>query len=68
MRMGLAKRLRVRRDPQLAVAALEWHEQGMDFADAMHLGRAEGCEAFVSFDKGLAKAAAKLGAIEVRAP
>ena len=55
-------------DPQLAVAALEWHEQGMDFADAMHLGRAEGCEAFVSFDKGLAKAAAKLGAIEVRAP
>ena len=55
-------------DPQLAVAALEWHEQGMDFADAMHLGRAEGCEAFVSFDNGLAKAAAKLGAIEVRAP
>jgi predicted nucleic-acid-binding protein len=55
-------------DPQLAVAALEWHEQGMDFADAMHLGRAEGCEAFVSFDKGLAKAAVKLGAMEVRAP
>jgi len=55
-------------DPQLAVAALVWHEQGMDFADAMHLGRAEGCEAFVSFDNGLAKAAAKLGAIEVRAP
>jgi len=55
-------------DPRLAVAALEWHEQGMDFADAMHLARAEGCEAFVSFDKGLAKAAAKVGAMEVRAP
>ena len=55
-------------DPQLAVTALEWHERGMDFADAMHLARAEGCEAFVSFDKGLAKAAAKVGAMEVRAP
>ena len=55
-------------DPQLAAAALEWHEQGMDFADAMHLGRAAGCEAFVSFDKGLARAAVKLGAMHVRAP
>ena len=48
--------------------ALEWHEKGMDFADAMHLGRAEGCEAFLSFDKRLAKAAAKVGAMEVREP
>jgi predicted nucleic-acid-binding protein len=55
-------------DPQLAVAALEWHEQGMDFADAMHLARAEGCEVFVSFHKGLEKAAGKVGATEVRAP
>jgi predicted nucleic-acid-binding protein len=55
-------------DPQLAVAALEWHEKGIDFADAMHLGRAEGCEAFLSFDKRLAKAAAKVGAMEVREP
>ena len=44
-------------NPKLAAIALTWHERGMDFADAMHLGRAEGCEAFVSFDKGLAKAA-----------
>ncbi|MFZ2110314.1 MAG: hypothetical protein WAV18_33935 [Roseiarcus sp.] len=40
----------------------------MDFADAMHLGRAEGLEAFVSFDKGLAKAAAKVGSMDVRRP
>jgi len=54
--------------PKLAATALIWHERGMDFADAMHLGRAGGCEAFVSFDKGLAKAASKLGAMHVRAP
>jgi hypothetical protein len=40
----------------------------MDFADAMHLSRFEGCDAFVSFDKGLAKSAAKVGAMDVRAP
>ncbi len=54
--------------PDLAATALDWHEKGMDFADAMHLGRAEGCEAFVSFDKGLAKAARKMGGMKVRAP
>ena len=40
----------------------------MDFADALHLASSSNCEAFASFDKGLAKAAAKLGAIDVRAP
>lgn len=54
--------------PRLIADSLQWHEKGMDFADAMHLGRAEGCEAFVSFDKGLAKAAARLGGLRVRAP
>jgi predicted nucleic-acid-binding protein len=52
----------------LVATALSWHESGMDFADAMHLGRAEGCEAFVSFDKGLAKTAAKVSRMPVRAP
>ena len=55
-------------DPKLAATSLDWHEKGMDFADAMHLGRAEGLEAFVSFDKGLAKAAAKVGSMDVRTP
>lgn len=55
-------------DPPLASRALEWAEQGMDFADALHLGRAEGCEVFVSFDRGLAKAAASLSEIKVVSP
>jgi predicted nucleic-acid-binding protein len=54
--------------PKLAATALAWHERGMDFADAMHLSRSEDCEAFLSFDKRLAKAAAKVRAMEVREP
>ena len=48
--------------------ALDWAEQGMDFADALHLSSAAGCVAFASFDRGLKQTAAKLGAPAVRAP
>jgi predicted nucleic-acid-binding protein len=48
--------------------ALEWAEQCMDFADALHLAGAAGCDAFASFDRALQRTAAKLGAPEVRAP
>ena len=49
-------------------AALDWAEQGMDFADALHLASAAGCVAFASFDRGLKQTAAKLGVPAVRAP
>jgi predicted nucleic-acid-binding protein len=55
-------------DPQLAARALDWAEQGLDFADALHLGRAEGCSAFMSFDRKLARAAARLTEIDIAAP
>ena len=44
--------------PASLALALGWMEQGMDFADALHLAKAEGCDAFLSFDRRLAKAAA----------
>ena len=40
--------------------ALDWHRRGMDFADALHLVRSEGCGALVSFDQKLAQAAGQL--------
>jgi predicted nucleic-acid-binding protein len=55
-------------DPQLAARALDWAEQGLDFADALHLGRAQGCTAFMSFDRKLAKAAARLSDVRIAAP
>lgn len=51
-----------------AYRALDWAEQGMDFADALRLACSTECEAFASFDPGLARAAAKVGALAVRAP
>jgi predicted nucleic acid-binding protein len=55
-------------DPALIARALSWMEKGMDFADALHLLKAEGCEAFLSFDQSFAKAANTLSELEVRAP
>jgi predicted nucleic-acid-binding protein len=55
-------------EPILIARALDWTEKGMDFADALHLGKAEGCSAFVSFDRKLAKAANGLSEILIEAP
>jgi len=40
----------------------------MAFADALHLAKATDCEAFISFDRGLAAAANRRGVMPVRAP
>jgi hypothetical protein len=55
-------------EPAPIARALEWMERGIDFADALHLTRAESCEAFISFDLQLAATAGRLGALPVRAP
>ncbi|HZB92261.1 MAG TPA: type II toxin-antitoxin system VapC family toxin [Stellaceae bacterium] len=60
---------RVTVEEAIAVAkALRWMRQHLDFADALHLAKAEGCDAFVSFDLDFAKAANALGGVKVRAP
>jgi predicted nucleic acid-binding protein len=53
-------------DEALAAKALDWAAQGMDFADALHLAKAQGCDAFVSFDRRFWKAAKELSDVEVR--
>jgi predicted nucleic-acid-binding protein len=55
-------------DPALAAKALDWTRHGMDFADALHLAKAQGCQAFVSFDQRLAAVANALSDLKVRAP
>jgi predicted nucleic acid-binding protein len=60
---------RVTLDDTACVAkALGWMREGVDFADGLHLAKAEGCDAFISFDETFAKAADALGGIKVRAP
>ncbi|HYJ84349.1 MAG TPA: type II toxin-antitoxin system VapC family toxin, partial [Allosphingosinicella sp.] len=42
-------------DPRLAATALDWAEQGLDLANALHLAAVRDCAAFLSFDRRLAK-------------
>ena len=44
------------------ISALEWHQQGMDFADALHLACSLHADKFISFDKKLIKKAINLNA------
>ena len=46
--------------------ALDRAEHGMDFADALHLGRSLHCQGFATFDRGLVKAARASGHRDVR--
>jgi predicted nucleic-acid-binding protein len=55
-------------DPALAAKALNWMARGMDFADALHLAKAEGCEAFVTFDQHFSTVANAISEVKVRAP
>ena len=37
-------------DAALIQKVLEWHENGLDFADALHLAKSQSCDAFYTFD------------------
>jgi len=50
---------------ELVRQALDAHRGGLDFADALHLLRSEGCGRFATFDRSLAASAA---ALSVRPP
>ena len=52
-------------DPQRIARALDWHEGGIDFADALHLAGSAGAERFATFDEKLVKTAKKLDATRV---
>jgi predicted nucleic-acid-binding protein len=53
------------RDSHAIQLALEWHEQGLDFADAFHLAQANECTHLVTFDRSFAKRAATVSDREV---
>lgn len=54
--------------PSVAMRAFEWAQAGLDFADALHLASAEGCEAFVSFDRRFERRAREIAGASVRQP
>jgi hypothetical protein len=55
-------------DPASVVKAFDWTQRGIDFADALHLAKAVGCDAFVSFDQRLISVADAFGDVKVRLP
>jgi predicted nucleic-acid-binding protein len=55
-------------DPDAVTKALGWMQKGLDFADGLHLAKAEDCDAFVTFDREFAKTAQSFGGPTVRTP
>jgi hypothetical protein len=53
-------------DSALIAKALAWMRAGLDFAGVLHLAKAEGGEAFVSFDQRFAAVANALSEVKVR--
>jgi predicted nucleic-acid-binding protein len=58
----------VMEDSWAVFQALSWYEQGLDFADALHLASSPKAAGFASFDKSLIKKSIKIEAIEVFEP
>jgi len=48
-------------DREIVLAALAAYQKGLDFADSLHLARANFCSAFLSFDQRLKKRAKAAG-------
>lgn len=55
-------------DPRAIAIALDGLAAGMDFADALHLAKAEGCSAFLTFDRKLRAASQGRSTVSVMAP
>lgn len=56
------------RDPMAIALAVEWHEKGLDFADALHLAQSYHCQQLMTFDQNFIKRAASLAACPVKHP
>ncbi|TVQ32818.1 MAG: type II toxin-antitoxin system VapC family toxin [Geminicoccaceae bacterium] len=50
----------------VVAAALDLAEAGMDFADALHLGKSDHCDGLATFDRKFARAARAAGHDRVR--
>ena len=55
-------------NPATIAQALEWHEKGLDFADALHLAKSQECLEFYTFDRKLFNKSQNLSKCEVKIP
>ena len=54
--------------PQRVAQAIDWHEAGLDFADALHLALSQDHDSLKTFDKQFIKGAKGLTACRVERP
>ena len=55
-------------NPALVAQCLDWHEAGLDFADAFHVSRSVQQDVFKTFDAALIKRAKKVTTLRVEKP
>jgi predicted nucleic-acid-binding protein len=55
-------------NPAWVAQAIQWHQQGLDFADALHLVQTQSCTKLLSFDAKFVNKAKGLSAYKVTAP
>ena len=48
--------------------AISWYEQGLDFADALHLASSRGSDKFATFDAAFTKKARKISSLNIIKP
>ncbi|MCP2727096.1 type II toxin-antitoxin system VapC family toxin [Limnofasciculus baicalensis] len=56
------------KNPNLMAQVLQWHENGLDFADALHLAESQNCATIYTFDNKFVKRAKGLTECEVKEP
>jgi predicted nucleic-acid-binding protein len=56
------------RDTTPIVLALQWHEKGLDFADALHLALSPHCQDMQTFDQRFARRSERITSCPVRLP
>ena len=54
--------------PSRLLLAIEWHDAGLDFADALHLAGSQEADTFATFDQAFIRDAATLGRCWVTEP
>jgi predicted nucleic-acid-binding protein len=56
------------RDTMPVALALQWHENGLDFADALHLALSQHCQDMQTFDQQFARRAERMTSCPVSLP
>ena len=56
------------RDATEVALAIEWHENGIDFADALHLAQSRHCQQMLTFDRRFVNRSKQITICPVRVP